>query len=148
MLKNSTMKIMLEKANKEVELLKKRGYNAEIVNIPIVVMRNEDGSVTEFTTFNSCIIPEENKINTNVKFSLEDFNNSYMCINCETIKEAEELKKIFKNNGINTCNMIPAWKVYGKTTCYRIEGELEYCGTIKQYSKDGYDIVKFSDIEF
>lgn len=79
----------------------------KIVNVPIVIKRNENGSVIGFTTFDGCIISEENKNNSNIKFDLETFNNSYMCINCETIKEAEELEKIFKNNGIYTCNMIP-----------------------------------------
>ena len=59
------MKLTLLKSIEENEAkLEKReaeklGYNAEVVNIPIVIKRDNDGNIVGFTTLDNLIIPLE-----------------------------------------------------------------------------------------
>lgn len=61
MLKDDTIKLLNNKAERELRVLKGRGYDAEIVNVPIVIKRNSNGDVCGFLTFDNIIIPNENK---------------------------------------------------------------------------------------
>ena len=59
------MKLTLLKSIEENEAklekkeAEKLGYNAEIVNIPIVIKRDNDGNIVGFTTLDNLIIPLE-----------------------------------------------------------------------------------------
>ena len=61
MLKESTMKMMKKDAQKDWINAKKKGRRAEVVNVPVLIIRNEDGSVSCVTSYTGHIIPEENK---------------------------------------------------------------------------------------
>lgn len=60
MLKNSTVELLNKKANEELNKITKRGGNAEIVYIPVVLERDVEGRVRNIIDFTNHIIPEEN----------------------------------------------------------------------------------------
>ena len=59
MLKERTIKLLNNEAKLEKRDAEKLGYNAEIVNIPIVIKRDNDGNIAGFTTLDNLIIPLE-----------------------------------------------------------------------------------------
>nr|WP_308545534.1 hypothetical protein [uncultured Lachnoclostridium sp.] len=60
MLKERTEKILKDEANKELEKRIERGINAEIVYVPVVIERDNEGKVGCITSFTNHIIPSEN----------------------------------------------------------------------------------------
>ena len=63
MLKESTVKKLNEYAEKEVATAKKLNPNAEVelVNIPLIIVRDKNGKVCCVTSLNNEIIPLENE---------------------------------------------------------------------------------------
>lgn len=59
MLKERTIELLNNEAKLEKRGAEKLGYNAEIVNIPIVIKRDNDGNIVGFTTLDNLIIPLE-----------------------------------------------------------------------------------------
>ena len=59
MLKEITVELLNNEAKLEKREAEKLGYNAEIVNIPIVIKRDNDGNIVGFTTLDNLIIPLE-----------------------------------------------------------------------------------------
>ena len=59
MLKEITVELLNNEAKLEKKEAEKLGYNAEIVNIPIVIKRDNDGNIVGFTTLDNLIIPLE-----------------------------------------------------------------------------------------
>lgn len=60
MLKNSTVELLNQKVNEELNKIVNRGENAEIVYIPVVLERDAEGRVKNIIDFTNHIIPEEN----------------------------------------------------------------------------------------
>lgn len=60
MLNEKTEKIIVDKANRVLDQMIKRGENAEIVYLPVVFERNSEGKVGCITTFDDYIIQLEN----------------------------------------------------------------------------------------
>lgn len=60
MLKNTTVELLNQKANVELNKITKKGENAEIVYVPVVLERDTEGRVKHIIDFTNHIIPEEN----------------------------------------------------------------------------------------
>lgn len=60
MLKDNTIKVLNKKAEEEVEIKTSFYKNVEIVNIPIVITRDEERRVSSITSFDNKIIDLEN----------------------------------------------------------------------------------------
>lgn len=60
MLKENTIKAMEDEAKKELEKLSRKGKNAEIVYVPVLIQRNAEGQVGCVTSYTGCIMQEEN----------------------------------------------------------------------------------------
>lgn len=60
MLKNSTVELLNQKANEELNKIVNRGENAEMAYVPVVLERDTEGIVRNIIDFTNYIIPEEN----------------------------------------------------------------------------------------
>jgi hypothetical protein len=88
---------------------------------------------------------EENEIN-NYKwvFNIEEYNNKDIVINCEKEDEADKLFEILKDYDLPKCKQL-----HDAKTCYRFDKKTGvYQDNYKYYKESGYDIYRFSDIDF